>query len=83
MVAAGGGAQHELRRPDGVLPLVSCYRFLDTVVRDERLSRLPGLVSERVSPLEPGRFGEAMRHAVTIGAYLQPGSRLSPCPSTC
>jgi AraC-like DNA-binding protein len=68
---------HELRRPDGVLPLGSCYRFLDAVVRDERLSRLPVLVSERVSPLELGRFGEAMRRAGTIGAYLQLGSRLA------
>jgi AraC-like DNA-binding protein len=76
-----GVPQHELRRPDGVLPLVSCYRFLDTVVRDERLSRLPVLVSERVSPLELGRFGEAMRHAGTIGAYLQLGSRLATTQS--
>lgn len=66
----------ELRRPDGLVTLHSCYRFLDIFVRDSRNFRLPVLVSKEVSPLKLGSFGRALCPARTVGDYLRLGSRL-------
>lgn len=65
-----------LSRPDGLIPLHCCYRFLHLVVRDERLDDLPVILSETLSPLDLGSLGKALRGARTVGEYLRVGSRM-------
>jgi AraC-like DNA-binding protein len=65
-----------LFRPDGLIPLHGCYRFLHLAVSDEHLQDLPVLLSENLSPLELGSLGRALRNTRTVGEYLRVGTRM-------
>jgi len=65
----------ELQRPDGLLSLHSCYRFLDAVIQSEDLPELGLLVAQRSSPFELGHFGALLRRSATLAEYLLNGAR--------
>jgi AraC-like DNA-binding protein len=64
-----------LKRPDSLVSLHSCYRFLDAVIEAEGLPELGFLVAERSSPFQLGRLGEMLRRSETLADYLCNGAR--------
>lgn len=62
--------------PEGLVSLVSGYRFLELAARKEGLRELGVATALRTSTYELGAYGAALRDGATIFEYLERGTRL-------
>ncbi|WP_439101507.1 helix-turn-helix domain-containing protein [Congregibacter sp.] len=65
----------ELIKNEGLLSLVSCYRFLELVSKSEDVSELGEKVAERTSVLDLGGYGSLLGRSATVGDYIDRGIR--------
>jgi len=62
--------------PEGLVSLISGYRFLELAARKEKLRELGVATALRTSTYELGAYGAALRDGATILEYLEHGTRL-------
>ena len=62
-----------LQNPESLLPVFSCYRFIELAARQEKLEDLGVLVGQRASSFDLGAYGATLRGAATVFEYLKIG----------
>jgi AraC-like DNA-binding protein len=64
------------QEPEALLPVFSCYRFIELAARQEKLEDIGVLVGQRASSFDLGAYGAALRGTSTVYEYLQIGVSL-------
>ena len=62
--------------PEALLPVFSCYRFVELAARQEKLEDIGVIVGQRASSFDLGAYGAALRGSSTVYEYLQIGVAL-------
>jgi AraC-like DNA-binding protein len=62
-----------LQNPEALLPVFSCYRFVELAARQEKLEDMGMLIGQRASSFDLGAYGAALRGTSTVYEYLQIG----------
>ena len=65
-----------LQNPEALLPVFSCYRFIELAARQEKLEDMGVLVGQRASSFDLGAYGAALRGTSSVFEYLQIGVNL-------
>lgn len=71
-----------LDNPEALVPLTSCYRFLEQTARREGIENVGVIVGQRLSAFDLGTYGATLEKASTVYEYLQLGSALMGVHST-